>query len=180
LWLGELLAENARTYQQHDVKPWRTSSSLPSRLARALINLVAPPARTILDPFCGTGSILLEAQAVGLTAYGVDSNPRMVGMSRQNLAHFGYPVLAEIGDALTSSRSADAIITDLPYGRLLEVNVPAIQHAFDHLLQLAPRAVYLAGSDLSASLTLAGYRQVEVLEVRKRHNMSRFVHICQV
>jgi len=180
VWLGELLTENERTYQQHDAKPYRTSSSLPSRLTRALVNLVAPPARTILDPFCGTGSILLEAQAVGLTSFGVDSNQRMVGMSRHNLAHFGYSAQVELGDALTCDHSVDAIITDLPYGRLLQVDLPAFQRAFVHLVQLAPRAVYLAGNNLSPSLTQAGYGRVEVLRVRKRRTMSRFVHVCQV
>lgn len=180
LWLGELLTENDRTYQLHDAKLYRTSSSLPSRLARALVNLVAPPARTILDPFCGTGSILLEAKAIGLTAFGVDSNPRMVGMSRRNLAQFGYSAQVELGDALTCLRTADAIVTDLPYGRLLEVDYQAVRDAFHHLVQLAPHAVYLAGGDLSDSLLQAGYSLVEVLDVRKRHTMSRFVHVCRV
>ena len=179
LWLGEVLAVNARSYLLHDAKPYRTSSSLPSRLARALVNLVAPPAETILDPFCGTGSILLEAEAVGLNAFGVDRNTRMVGMSRGNLAHFGYPVRVETGEALACLRSVDAIITDLPYGRLLQVDYPAIQSALTHLVQLAPRAVYLAGSDLTPILTQAGYNQVEVLRVRKRPTMSRFIHLCQ-
>ena len=66
LWFGEILAEPTRDYRRHDAKPYRTSSSLPARLARALVNLVAPPAQSILDPFCGTGSILLEAGALGL------------------------------------------------------------------------------------------------------------------
>ena len=86
----------------------------------------------------------------------------------------------ELGYALTTSRSVDAIITDLPYGRLLQVDLPAFQRAFIHLVQLAPRAIYLAGNDLSPSLTQAGYAQVAVLRVRKRHNMSRFIHVCHV
>lgn len=180
VWLGKLLNENTRTYQPHDAKPYRTSSSLPSRLARALVNLVAPPARIIFDPFCGTGSILLEALAVGLQAVGLDSNPRMVGMSRRNLAHFGYSAPVEHGDALTTSLTADAIITDLPYGRLLGVDRPAIQSAFTHLVNLSPRAVYLAGDDLSSGLHQAGYTWVDLLRVRKHHTMSRYVHVCQV
>jgi predicted RNA methylase len=180
LWLGELLNENERSYKRHDAKPCRTSSSLSSRLSRALVNLVAPPARTLLDPFCGTGSTLLEAACVGLEATGVDSNPRMVGMSRRNLAHYGYAATVETGDALTTAMTADAIVTDLPYGRLLQVDHAAFERAFEHLVTLAPRAVYLAGDDLSATLQKAGYSVVHVLRVRKHHTMSRFVHLCQV
>lgn len=180
LWLGKVLAENERNYQQHDAKPYRTSSSLPSRLARALVNLVTPPAHSVLDPFCGTGSILLEAQALGLTAFGVDRNPRMVGMSHHNLAHFGYTAQVETGQALDCLHTVDAIVTDLPYGRLLQVDDQALQTALNHLVSLAPRAVYLAGKDLKLSLTHAGYHQVKVLRVRKRHNMTRFIHVCHV
>jgi tRNA G10 N-methylase Trm11 len=180
IWLGELLVENERIYQQHNAKPFRTSSSLPCRLARALVNLVTPPACTILDPFCGTASILLEAQSIGLTAYGVDRNPKMVGMSRRNLAFFGYPAQVELGDALNCTRLVDALVTDLPYGRLLEADLSEIQSSLTHLVELAPQAVYLAAADISINLMQAGYTSVEHLRVRKHHTMSRFVHLCHV
>jgi tRNA G10 N-methylase Trm11 len=179
VWLGELLNENDRSYQLHGLKPYHTSSSLPARVARALVNLVAHPAGTILDPFCGTGSILLEARTMGLEALGIDNNPRMVGMSRGNLAHFGYPAAVELGDALTISQTADAIITDLPYGRFLKVDRPAIREALGHLVNLAPRAVYLAENDLCADLEQAGYSEIQVFRVRKHQSMSRCVHICR-
>jgi tRNA G10 N-methylase Trm11 len=178
LWLGQVLAENARSYLLQDSKPYRTSSSLPSRLARAVVNLVASPAGSLLDPFCGTGSLLLEAAALGLTTYGLDHNPRMVGMSRRNLAHFGYPARVDLGDALHCTQTADALLTDLPYGRLLEVDYAAVQPVLEHLVSLAPRAVYLAGQDLTATLQHAGYARVRPLTVRKHHTFSRFVHVC--
>lgn len=36
---------------------------------------VAPPGGIVLDPFAGSGTVLVEARAVGLDAVGVDSNP---------------------------------------------------------------------------------------------------------
>ena len=177
LWFGEILAEPGRAYRQHDEKPYRTSSSLPSRLARALVNLVSPPAQTLLDPFCGTGSILLEAQCVGLQAYGVDLNPKMAGMSRRNLAHFGYPAQVARQNALEFTQPVDAIVTDLPYGRLLEPLAWDSQAALlQHLHGLAPRAVYRAEQDLSPRLERDGYQVVAVWRVRKRAGLSRVVH----
>ena len=58
---GRVVSEASRTYRKHDRKPCHTPSSLPSQLARCLINLVASDAQSIVDPCCGTGSILLEA-----------------------------------------------------------------------------------------------------------------------
>lgn len=176
LWFGEILSECAHSYQQHDSKPYRTSSSMPSRLARALVNLVAPGARTLLDPFCGTGSILLEACALGLAAFGMDWNPKMAGMTRHNLMHFGYTATVERGDALHCPFQADAVITDLPYGRFLEMDRESLQAVLQHAATLAPLGVYLAEEDISPWLEEAGYREVEVLRVRKRAGMSRYVH----
>jgi predicted RNA methylase len=178
-WFGEILAESTRSYEAQDAKPYRTSASLPSRLARALVNLVVPPARTLLDPFCGTGSLLLEAQAVGAQAFGVDWNPKMAGMSKRNLLHFGCPAQVEHLDALRCERPADAIVTDLPYGRLLEdLDWRSLPLLLAHLGTLAPRAVYLAEQDLSHWLAEAGYAPPQVLRVRKRPGLTRFVHIA--
>lgn len=176
LWFGEILGECQYSFQQHNAKPYSTSASLPARLARALVNLVAPPAGSILDPFCGTGSILLEARALGLEAYGLDHNPKMVGMSRRNLEHFGYTAQVKRGQAEACSQPAGAIVTDLPYGRFSPRDPAGLLPAFSRLVQLAPQAIYLAEDDLSAQLLEAGYRKVEILHVRKRAAMSRCVH----
>ncbi len=46
------------------------------QLVPAIINVVNPPSNaTILDPFCGSGTALLEANLCGLNAIGIDINP---------------------------------------------------------------------------------------------------------
>ncbi|MGA9275937.1 hypothetical protein, partial [Ilumatobacter sp.] len=77
LVFGEVVTETDAGYRRHDAKPWTTSSSLDGRFARGLVNLV-PDARSVLDPCCGAGSIVLEAASLGLDAYGVDWKPAMV------------------------------------------------------------------------------------------------------
>lgn len=176
IWFGSILEEGKHPYRVHDGKPYRTSSSLLSRLARAVVNLVSPPARTILDPFCGVGSILLEAAALGLTAYGLDRNIKMVGMTRRNLAHFGYIGEAGLGDAGECTRKADAIVTDLPYGRLLEQDADRLLPILRNLTNLAPHAVYIAEEDITGMLAQAGYTAIRVMTIRKRHGMIRYVH----
>lgn len=179
VWFGEILAEGQHTYTRHGDKPHHTSSSLPARLARALVNLVSPPARSILDPFCGTGSILLEAQALGLAAYGTDKNSKMVSMSRRNLRQYGYSGEVIVGDAVDCRQTADALVTDLPYGRLLKANQTNLPEIFMHLRQLAPEAVYIAEEDLSNLLQQAGYPRVDCWQVRKHARMSRLIHLAR-
>lgn len=173
---GEVVIESEQSYKQHAHKPYHMSSSLPSQMARALVNLVTPPAASILDPCCGTGSILLEARFLGIEAYGCDVNPRMVGMSRKNLAHFGYRAEVQRLDARQSQQMADAVVTDLPYGRFQIKEESNIRGILAQCSRLAPQAVFVAGEDISGWLKDSGYGEVEVHGVMKFNEMQRFVH----
>jgi tRNA G10 N-methylase Trm11 len=179
LCFGEILVEAEHSYNRHDAKPYRTSTSLPSRLARALVNLVAPPAQVILDPCCGTGTILLEAQAVGLEAFGVDWNPRMAGMTRKNLAYYGYSVDVTLANFLDISRPADAIVTDLPYGLFMHDKIENLRAIIQHAHELAPKGVFVSGEDISGWLREAGYHSIKVYQVPKHRSFSRYVHLGQ-
>ena len=149
-------------------------------LGRALVNLVAPPAGTLLDPCCGSGAILLEARSLGLQIFGSDLNQVMVNMARKNLAHFGYDGRVERSDAREVRQRADALVTDLPYGRLLQANETVIRAIFQRAVKLAPAAVYVAGQDLSAWLSAAGYQQIQVFTVAKHNRVARYVHLARV
>jgi len=176
LVFGEIENEADHSYEKHRHKPCHLSSSLPAQLARALLNLLPPSTATLLDPCCGTGSVLLEAQAVGLQAFGSDWNPVMVSMSRKNLAHFGYPVAVKRLDARRQRQAADAVVTDLPYGRFSSMDADNLRGILQHCAKLAPVGVYVAGTDISPWLYQAGYAAVEVFRVLKRQDFSRFVH----
>ncbi|MBN2006545.1 MAG: methyltransferase domain-containing protein [Anaerolineae bacterium] len=175
-WLGEILAESAQGYACHRRKPYHVSSSLDARLARALVNLVASQAHSLIDPCCGTGSILLEAHSLGLETYGADANPKMMSMARRNLEHFGHRPQVDCADAREWLRTADALVTDLPYGHRLESVDAIIPDILRHTCQLAPTAVYVAGDDISHFLASAGYRKIEILRVIKHNSFIRYVH----
>ena len=60
-------------------RPFFSPVSLHPRYARALVNLTrAKRGQRLLDPFCGTGGILLEAASIGLRVSGSDISPEMV------------------------------------------------------------------------------------------------------
>ncbi|MFN2150893.1 MAG: TRM11 family SAM-dependent methyltransferase [Anaerolineales bacterium] len=179
LWLGEILSECEHSYQIHATKPYNISSSLSSRISRALVNLVIPQAHSLLDPCCGTGSILLEAQALGIQAYGGDLNKRMVGMTRKNLAHFDYAAKVEQADARTCQQKADALVTNLPYGRFLDANETVIRAILENGRKLAPVAIYVTEYDLTDWLVAAGYRNVAIYPVAKHDNFVRYVHLAR-
>lgn len=174
--LGEIITEQTHSYRIHDQKPYRTSSSLPSQLARALINLVVPGAKTIVDPCSGVGSVLLEACALNVACSGGDFNRRMVGMSRKNMQHFAYEASISYADARELSTEADAVITDLPYGMKSMISESDVRRILDRSILCAPTALFVAGSDISSWLISAGYRRVKVYRVPKQTGFMRYVH----
>jgi len=101
-------------------RPFFHPSSMPSKLARCMVNLAQPKAaELVLDPFCGTASMLIEAGLIGCRVIGFDAQRRMVRGSLKNLVHFGVqPDGMGVADAKNLPiTKVDRIVTDPPYGR---------------------------------------------------------------
>jgi tRNA G10 N-methylase Trm11 len=72
---------------------------LPPKLAQTLINMAnTQHGDTLLDPFCGTGTILIEAYAMGIDTHGSDISPDMVDATRVNMEWFSGGKLKPIYD----------------------------------------------------------------------------------
>lgn len=97
--------------------------TLSPRLARTLVNLAGlKPGQTVLDPFCGSGTILTEAYGKSLRCLGLDLSASRVQEARENLrwsvggvTDRGYDIRK--GDARELSRSlrgtkVDAVVTE--------------------------------------------------------------------
>jgi tRNA (guanine10-N2)-dimethyltransferase len=96
------------------------------KLTRAMINLARlNEGETVCDPFCGTGSTLLEAESMGIKSIGIDFDKRMCQISRKNLQANGFDaqVFNQNYDYLLQIKdSFDGIVTDLPYGTASKVS----------------------------------------------------------
>ena len=167
MWFGQLLSESDSVWLAYNQRPYVTSSSLPARLASVLVNLVAFPGNSLLDPCCGTGTIVMSAAHSGIRAVGYDVNPRMVGATTKNLQHFGLSANVALGDARQIREQFDAIATDLPYGiNLVKDNSQDIE-ILSNLRSCAPKAAFIDLRDLSKPLTDLGYQIEAVLPVPK-------------
>jgi tRNA G10 N-methylase Trm11 len=89
-----------RTVAVQDIDAWtlrdrgkpyadRKKGMLPPKLARMMLNLALgpnpDPESTVLDPFCGSGTILLEALERGVNVVGNDLDVEAAQGSRENL-----------------------------------------------------------------------------------------------
>lgn len=101
-------------------RPFFHPAAIPSKLARCMVNLAQPKrGELVLDPFCGTASILIEAGLMGARVTGLDVKRRMIRGSLQNLRYYGVkPDGMAVADArhLPIAR-VDCVVTDPPYGR---------------------------------------------------------------
>ena len=87
------------------------------RMARTLINLTCTHAGDIiLDPFCGTGGILIEAEMLGIRSLGSDFDPMMVHGSVRNVTRSDL-LLADATSLPCACGTIDAVVTDFPYGQ---------------------------------------------------------------
>ena len=94
--------------------------STSPKVCRTLLNLAgARPGDTILDPFCGSGTLLMEAAMLGMKCIGVDIEGNQVQGTKANLTWFGRDIGQQVhfdvmrGDArnLTSfiDKQVDAV-----------------------------------------------------------------------
>jgi len=105
------------------LRPYFHPSSMLPRLARAVVNLSRTKnGSKVIDPFCGTGGLLIEAGLVGAEVFGADVDSDMISGCRKNLKHVGIEAATllerdfrDLGRDFESY--FDALITDPPYGK---------------------------------------------------------------
>ncbi|HVP93318.1 MAG TPA: DNA methyltransferase [Acidobacteriota bacterium] len=101
-------------------KPFFHPSAMSAKLTRCMVNLAKPKTgESLLDPFCGTGTTLIEAALIGCNVLGLDIKRRMVRGSFKNLAYFNIkPEGVIVADARSPPiMRVDCVVTDPPYGR---------------------------------------------------------------
>ena len=131
---------NAQDWVSRDRdKPYRDikRGMLPPKVARIMVNLATQGKTgiTLADPFCGTGTILLEAMMVGVNSVGSDTNPDAVTGSRSNLVWLastpGLPpvktetLLADATHFAEYIKAVDCIATEPYMGPLLDERNPS-------------------------------------------------------
>jgi tRNA (guanine10-N2)-dimethyltransferase len=98
----------------------KSSSELHWKLSRAMVNLSGLNEKEILcDPFCGSGTILLEAESMGIHSIGIDFDKKMCNIAKKNLSSNGFDskiINSSYEHIQKIKDQVDGIVTDLPYG----------------------------------------------------------------
>lgn len=120
--LGGAVERRAMDARASSHRPFSQPISIHPKYARAMVNLarVAPGGR-VVDPFCGTGGILIESSMMGHPSAGSDLDASMVTGTRRNLDFLGLSAqlarcdVGEFPSAL--GPPIGGVVTDPPYGK---------------------------------------------------------------
>lgn len=126
-----VFADTKKLVWRHSAKYWQKVDTnkpyanprkglLPPKIARQLVNIaVGPqiePRKVLLDPFCGSGTVLLEAAHLGLSVVGADLDLEQLRGARANLKWAkieGQIIKADATDlSSVLERKVDYIVTE--------------------------------------------------------------------
>ena len=101
-------------------RPFFYPGSMNPKLARCMVNLSrVKEGQLLLDPFCGTGGILIEAGLIGCRVVGSDIYWKMKNGTSINLDYYGitdYRTFNLDVRELKMYEKVSAVVTDPPYG----------------------------------------------------------------
>jgi len=166
-------------------RPFFSPISLHPKLARALINLSRiKEGELLLDPFCGTGGVLMEAGLIGVKIMGSDISSKMVQGCRDNLRSIGLKgkfFKADVSEVPKILTSVDAIATDPPYGRSASTKGEDIsslyKRTFEDFKRVLNKGRYLAivlPKREHVELGAQYFELKEMYEVRVHKSLTRF------
>ncbi len=170
-------------------RPFFHPSAMPPKLARCMVNLARPKTGSLVfDPFCGTGSIIIEAALTGCRVLGADIQRQMVKGSKANLAFFDVkPEGLIVADAKNPPLTkVDCVVADPPYGKsattlkrttkqIIEECLNAVYDMLNesgHVCMAAPKTVGITQIGISM-----GYKHVESHMVYIHRSLTREIAV---
>jgi len=172
-------------------RPFFSPISLHPKLARTLVNLSSiQENETLLDPFCGTGGLLIEAGLIGARVIGSDIENKMIDGCKRNLDFYkikNYELYcSDIGDIKRYVGMVDAVVTDLPYGKSTTTKGEGIKQLYERAFENISRVlnehgravVGLSNKDM-ISLGEQYFSLLKKHEFRVHRSLTRYFAVYQ-
>jgi SAM-dependent methyltransferase len=167
---------SGRGMRQHDGREVERPGALRPTVAAMMVSLAGEPGGTLLDPCCGSGTILAEAAAAGWPkVLGGDIDPGAVRAARRN-APAADVTPSDARRTGLPGGSVAAVVSNLPFGQQYGVEGDMVAWLAAVLAELARvtrpggRVVLLAPAlprgAMPASLRVAARHQIRLLGTR--------------
>jgi len=194
IYVGLKLVEvNRSVFEERKVqnRPFFSPISLHPRVARGLVNIsCVKKDELLLDPFCGTGGIILEAGSIGVRVVGSDIEEKMVKGCKQTLEAYGIKnfdlFCIDVGDIDSYFKAVDAVVTDLPYGRSTTTKREDINSLYDRafesikkVLKTGKRAVIGLPNPDSIEQGKKYFTLIETYEFKAHKSLTRYFAVFE-
>ncbi|MDY0266942.1 MAG: TRM11 family methyltransferase [Methanimicrococcus sp.] len=206
--LAAVIDRGAYEHRSPQKKPFFYPGVLMPRVARALSNIAGVRKNSVvIDPFCGTAGILLEAGLLGGKVLGVDAQEKIIIGAATNLGGYaqstGELLTKEerqsstdlisydlfVGDACGlpfENESADSIITDPPYGRSAAIKAESLEWLYEksfvemfRVLKFGKKAVVVSEISVEAFAKDAGFEIEEIYKQRVHRSLTRTITVLK-
>jgi tRNA (guanine10-N2)-dimethyltransferase len=171
-------------------KPFFYPGVLMPRLARALVNIARVRQNDIvLDPYCGTGGLILEAGLIGAVALGCDVQKMIIKGAKLNLDYYGVDhslFLQDAGDMAIRDNCVDSVLTDPPYGRSALIQAKSLEDLMMHslneiyrVLRFGGRAVLVSECSIEEWAEESGFVVRDVYTQRVHRSLTRRITVLE-
>jgi len=182
-WFFGVLEENNPKWREHNEKPYTYSSSIDMNVAKAIINIgtKGDHSKSVVDPCCGIGTVLLEGHFAGYDICGWEINDKVAESARGNLVHFHYPANVTTGDIQDIEAGYDVSIVDLPYGNFSPTTKENQRKIIYHAKRISKRVVLVSSEDMTEELSNHSFNIIDHCCLNKRGNKQfvRHVWVCE-
>ncbi|MCX9013611.1 MAG: TRM11 family methyltransferase [Candidatus Methanoperedens sp.] len=169
-------------------KPFFYPGVLMPRVARALVN-ISKPGKYLLDPFCGTAGVLVEAGLMGINVIGGDVQRKLLLGAKMNLEHYITDFSLMYQDACRLSlkdESIDSVVTDPPYGRSALIEAVSIEHLLEEslkeiyrVLKTGKRAIFISQRPVEDVIKHTGFRIAQMHLQRVHKSLTRHIYVLE-
>lgn len=179
-WIFGVYEKNDYLWHAHDKKPYSYSNGLGLRMAKAIVNIAVGNElnRTVIDPCCGVGTVVIEGLDLGVEIKGYEINPSIGQNAKENLGFFGYKDVITIGDMHSIKDSYDVAIVDIPYGLFSPTTVEEQRNIIETSRRIAKKMIIITFEDMDNHINAAGFHILDKCSVSKG-SFRRYIIVCE-
>lgn len=177
-FLGEI-SYNPYNYKKRIKKPHNYSYALPTRLCHQIIQITNHlfPIGNIIDPCCGTGTLVIEGLISSREITGIEINPLLAQQARENIIFFQQEPNIIYQDMLTLTHTSSIMILDIPYGHYTPFTTSKQLELINKCLSLTKYLVLISNNKYNSYLSDNNCIIIMQTNVKKG-NLIRWLTFC--
>ena len=188
-WFGRVIHKIDRgSYSERDPKQraYFHPGVIMPLLARAIVNLTrVKPGELLLDPFCGTGGVVLECRMLGVNAVGSDYDEEMLAGCRLNNPG-NICIRADATSMPYMDETFHAVAADLPYGQSTSIGADSLEALYRgslaeirRVLRKDGRAVIVTHRDIRHIISGFDFELEGFFEQYVHKSLTRRIHVLK-